>query len=81
MQAAAGDKAALAETVALWAEIGVCSGHMELTDGRASEWRAQGFNHTLPLQPMPTVLFRYSQRCGSRQTGSAPREDLDVMRP
>ncbi len=41
---------------------------MELTDGRASELRAKRFYHTSPLQLVPTVLFRYSQSCGSRQT-------------
>lgn len=53
----------------LWAEIGVCSGHMELADdGRAGQQRAQGFNRTPPLQPMHTVLVRYSESCGPPQT-------------
>lgn len=80
MQAGVGDKPTPAETVALWAEIGVCSDHMELTDGRASEWRTQGFNGTPTLQPMPTVLFRYSQSCGLRQIVIAHSEDLNVTR-
>lgn len=64
MQAAAADKPALAETGGLWAEIGVCSGRMELTDGTAGGQRPQGFNRTPPLQRMHAVLFRYSQGCG-----------------
>lgn len=51
MQAAAVDKPALAETGGRWAEIGVCGSHMELTDGRGSEQRAQGFNRTPPPTP------------------------------
>lgn len=58
----------------LWAEIGVCSRHMRLADdGRASRPRAHGFNHTPSLQPVHTVLVRYSQRYGLPQTVGALR--------
>lgn len=54
---------------------------MGLTDGRASERRAQYFNRTPPLQRIHTMLLRYSQDCGPPQTVVvSPAQAFDLSR-